>query len=134
MAPRVAIVGRQNVGKSTLINRLHGRREMIADEMPGVTRDRLELETIWRGATFTLIDTGGYVRGADGIEALVSDQAERAAADADVILLNTCSVRGIGGRRARRADISWQEIRLEDNTAVTCASGSWDFAMSIGTD
>ncbi len=87
MPARVAIVGRQNVGKSTLINRLHGRRETIADEMPGVTRDRLELDTSWRGREFTLVDTGGYVRDAAGIEALVSDQATRAASDADVIVL-----------------------------------------------
>ncbi len=87
MAPRVAIVGRQNVGKSTLINRLHGRRETIADEAPGVTRDRVDLDTSWRGRDFTLIDTGGYVRDAAGIEALVSEQAARAATDADVIVL-----------------------------------------------
>ncbi|MEX0992005.1 MAG: ribosome biogenesis GTPase Der [Actinomycetota bacterium] len=87
MPPRVAIVGRQNVGKSTLINRLHGRRETIADEIPGVTRDRLELGTSWRGREFTLVDTGGYVRDAAGIEALVSGQAARAATDADVVIL-----------------------------------------------
>lgn len=85
--PRVAIVGRQNVGKSTLINRLHGKRETIADELAGVTRDRIEIETEWRDRPFILIDTGGYVRGAEGIEALVSEQAARAAAEADVILL-----------------------------------------------
>jgi len=86
-APAVAVVGRQNVGKSTLVNRLFGRREAIAHEMPGVTRDRVELETTWRGRTFRLVDTGGYFHGAKGIEALVSRQAERAAEAADVVLL-----------------------------------------------
>ena len=86
-APAVAVVGRQNVGKSTLVNRLFGRREAIAHEMPGVTRDRLELEATWRGRTFRLVDTGGYLHGAKGIEALVTRQAERAAEAADVILL-----------------------------------------------
>jgi GTP-binding protein len=85
--PAVALVGRQNVGKSTLANRLFGAREAIAHEMPGVTRDRVELETTWRGRTFRLIDTGGYLHGARGIEALVSAQAERAAQAADVILI-----------------------------------------------
>lgn len=85
--PRVAVVGRQNVGKSTLVNRLFGRREAIAHEMPGVTRDRLELEATWRGRTFRLVDTGGYAHGAGGIEALVSAQAERAASEADLVIL-----------------------------------------------
>jgi len=85
--PLVAVVGRQNVGKSTLVNRLFGRREVIAHEMPGVTRDRVELEAAWRGRAFRLVDTGGYLQGARGIEALVSAQAERAAETADVVLL-----------------------------------------------
>lgn len=85
--PAVAVVGRQNVGKSTLVNRLFGRREAIAHEMPGVTRDRVELEATWRGRTFRLVDTGGFAQGARGIEALVSEQAERAAGSADVVLL-----------------------------------------------
>jgi len=85
--PAVAVVGRQNVGKSTLVNRLFGRREAIAHEMPGVTRDRIELEATWRGRTFRLVDTGGYLHGARGIEALVSGQAERAAESADLVLL-----------------------------------------------
>ena len=85
--PAVAVVGRQNVGKSTLVNRLFGRREAIAHEMPGVTRDRVELEASWRGRAFRLVDTGGFAQGARGIEALVSEQAERAARAADVVLL-----------------------------------------------
>ena len=85
-APAVAVVGRQNVGKSTLVNRLFGRREAIAHPMPGVTRDRVELETTWRGRAFRLVDTGGYTRRATGIDALVSGQADRAAQLADVIV------------------------------------------------
>jgi GTP-binding protein len=85
--PAVAVVGRQNVGKSTLVNRMFGSREAIAHEMPGVTRDRVELEATWGGRTLKLIDTGGFAHDAKGIEALVSDQAERAARDADVVLL-----------------------------------------------
>lgn len=85
--PRVALVGRQNVGKSTLVNRILGRREAIADREPGVTRDRVEVEIAWRGRSFLLVDTGGYVLKAGGIEALVTAQAERAADLADLVLL-----------------------------------------------
>ncbi|MGZ5351505.1 MAG: ribosome biogenesis GTPase Der [Actinomycetota bacterium] len=85
--PAIAVVGRQNVGKSTLVNRLFGGREAIAHESPGVTRDRVELEATWRGRGFRLVDTGGVVRDARGIDAKVSRQAGRAAEQADVILL-----------------------------------------------
>jgi GTP-binding protein len=91
----VAIVGRQNVGKSTLLNRLLGAREAISDEEPGVTRDRLEIPVRWRGRTFLAVDTGGYVRRARGIEALVARQAERAAEAADVVLLVVDAETGI---------------------------------------
>lgn len=86
-AATVAIVGRQNVGKSTLVNRLVGGREAIAHEQPGVTRDRVALETTWRGRTLRLVDTGGYVPRARGIEAEVSRQSDVAAAEADLVLL-----------------------------------------------
>jgi GTP-binding protein len=85
--PRVAVVGRQNVGKSTLVNRLFGRQETIAHETPGVTRDRVEVEAAWRGHRFALVDTGGFTRGARGIESLVAGQADRAVEQADLILL-----------------------------------------------
>ncbi|GIU99730.1 MAG: GTPase Der [Actinomycetota bacterium] len=85
--PRVVLLGRQNVGKSTLANRLVGRREAIADETPGVTRDRVELEATWRGRAFRVVDTGGYRPAARGLDALVTAQAERAAEEADVLLL-----------------------------------------------
>jgi GTPase len=85
--PVVALVGRQNVGKSTLANRLFGGPVAIADETPGVTRDRVELETSWNGRRLKLVDTGGYLRKASGIEALVTAQARRAAEQADLVLL-----------------------------------------------
>jgi GTPase len=109
--PRVAVIGRQNVGKSTLVNRLFGRRETIADEMPGVTRDRVEVQTTWRDRTFALVDTGGYTRVARGIESLVASQADRAAADADLILLIVDVQAGVTeedamlARRLRRATV-----------------------------
>ena len=93
--PRVAMVGRQNVGKSTLVNRLLGRREAIAHERPGVTRDRVEVTVTWRGRSFALVDTGGYFRRAGGIEELVSAQAERAAREADLVLFVVDTQTGI---------------------------------------
>ena len=85
--PQVAVVGRQNVGKSTLVNRLYGRRAAIAHDQPGVTRDRLELDATWRGRSFRLVDTAGYLHRAGGVEALAAAQAEHAVANADLIVL-----------------------------------------------
>ncbi|MCA1691026.1 MAG: ribosome biogenesis GTPase Der [Actinobacteria bacterium] len=84
--PVVAVVGRPNVGKSTLVNRIVGRRETIVEEQPGVTRDRKEVEADWRGRSFLLVDTGGWLASTDALDAQVSRQAERAVAQADVVI------------------------------------------------
>ena len=109
--PRIAVIGRQNVGKSTLVNRLFGGREAIAHGEPGVTRDRLELETTWRGRRFALVDTAGFLHGASGIEALARDQADRAVVLADLIMLVVDAQAGITeedgalARRLRRSSV-----------------------------
>jgi len=83
----VALVGRPNVGKSTLFNRLAQRRVAITEATPGVTRDRLYAPVEWTGRTFTLVDTGGLLTQAEGeIEAAVQRQAEAAIAEADLVL------------------------------------------------
>ncbi len=84
--PIIAIVGRPNVGKSTLFNRLLGGRRAIVDDMPGVTRDRLYGEGEWRGRRFVLVDTGGFEPEGTGILAQVRAQAQQAIAEADAIL------------------------------------------------
>jgi len=85
--PVVAIAGRPNVGKSTLVNRIVGRRVAVVEEKPGVTRDRLELEAEWNGRPFVVVDTGGWLGTGDSLDAKVAAQAERAMAEADVVLL-----------------------------------------------
>ncbi len=84
----VAVVGRPNVGKSTLFNRILGRRKAIVDDKPGVTRDRNFAEAFWNGRDFMLVDTGGIVDVPDGpMDRLVREQAMSAIHEADVILL-----------------------------------------------
>ncbi|HTT91023.1 MAG TPA: ribosome biogenesis GTPase Der [Acidimicrobiales bacterium] len=84
--PVVAVVGRPNVGKSTLVNRILGRRETIVEQRPGVTRDRKVLEAEWTGREFTLVDTGGWQAGGMPLDKLVSAQAQRAVNEADAVL------------------------------------------------
>jgi len=84
--PVVAIVGRPNVGKSTLFNRIMGEQAAIVENRPGVTRDRKELEAEWLGVPFRVIDTGGWMPGGSDLEAKVSRQVETAVNGADVVL------------------------------------------------
>ena len=92
----VAIVGRPNVGKSALFNRLIGERKAIVDDMEGVTRDRIYGRSDWNGKEFTVIDTGGYVEGSDDVfEKEIRDQVQLALDEADVILFVTDSQSGI---------------------------------------
>ncbi|MET8159485.1 ribosome biogenesis GTPase Der [Sphaerisporangium sp. NPDC005289] len=84
--PVVAVVGRPNVGKSTLVNRIIGRREAVVEDVPGVTRDRVTYEGTWRGRRFTLVDTGGWDPDATGMALRIAEQAQIAVELADVIL------------------------------------------------
>ncbi len=85
--PLVAIVGRPNVGKSTLVNRIIGRREAIVEPRPGVTRDRKEVQAEWQGTEFRLVDTGGWVAAGDDLDDKVSQQSELAIDEADLVIL-----------------------------------------------
>ncbi|MCO1660786.1 ribosome biogenesis GTPase Der [Pseudonocardia humida] len=85
--PVLAVVGRPNVGKSTLVNRLLGRREAVVEDIPGVTRDRIAYDGLWNGRRFTLVDTGGWEPDASGLQAAVAAQAERAMQTADAVML-----------------------------------------------
>ena len=85
--PVVVIAGRPNVGKSSLLNRVVGRRIAVVEEHPGVTRDRKNVDAEWNGVPFELIDTGGWMVGGDALDEKVSAQAEAALASADLILV-----------------------------------------------
>ncbi|TDC65668.1 ribosome biogenesis GTPase Der [Actinomadura sp. GC306] len=85
-APVVAVVGRPNVGKSTLVNRILGRREAVVEDVPGVTRDRVAYDATWSGRRFTVVDTGGWLPDSTGLAAAIAEQARLAVELADVVL------------------------------------------------
>ena len=103
--PVVSIVGRPNVGKSTLFNRILGRREAIVEERPGVTRDRKALEAEWLGRHFELVDTGGWMPSGNELDHKVSAQSEKAIEDSDLILLVVDGTTGITEEDVRVASI-----------------------------
>lgn len=84
--PVLAVVGRPNVGKSTLVNRIIGRREAVVEDKPGVTRDRVTYEASWNGRRFKVVDTGGWEIDVLGIDAMVAAQAELGIEQADAVL------------------------------------------------
>ena len=93
--PTVVIVGRPNVGKSTLFNRIIGEQNAIVEDRPGVTRDRKELEAEWLGVHFLLVDTGGWQPGGSELDAKVSRQVEAAVRNADLVLFVVDAAVGI---------------------------------------
>lgn len=95
MLPRVAIVGRPNVGKSSLVNRILGRRAAITQELPGVTRDQVSYPAEWSGRAFMLLDTGGWEARVQGLAAQVAAQAERGMREADLVVLVVDAIVGV---------------------------------------
>ena len=85
--PVLAVVGRPNVGKSTLVNRILGRREAVVQDLPGVTRDRVSYDALWSGRRFMVQDTGGWEPDAKGLQQLVAEQASVAMQTADAVIL-----------------------------------------------
>ncbi len=131
--PVVAVVGRPNVGKSTLVNRIVGRREAIVEEHPGVTRDRKEIEADWAGRDFLLVDTGGWLAGGDTLDAQVSRQAEKAIATADVILFVLDVTVGLTDEDDRVAEVlrrSGRPVIVVANKvdSATREADAWTFA------
>ena len=93
--PVLAVVGRPNVGKSTLVNRIIGRREAVVEDVPGVTRDRVSYDANWAGRAFTVVDTGGWDPDARGMAASIRAQAEVAVTLADAVLFVVDAAVGI---------------------------------------
>ncbi|KUK12691.1 MAG: GTPase Der [Moorella sp. 60_41] len=121
--PVVAIVGRPNVGKSTLFNRLVGGRVAIVENVPGVTRDRLYRDTDWRGREFTVVDTGGITDVPEGLEAEVRRHAEQAMAEAAVILFLVDARQGLTSDDLVIADI----LRRAERPVILVANKVEDF-------
>ncbi|GAB2978614.1 ribosome biogenesis GTPase Der [Nocardioides montaniterrae] len=93
--PVLAVVGRPNVGKSTLVNRILGRREAVVQDIPGVTRDRVSYDADWNGKAFTLVDTGGWDPDARGLAERIKEQAEIAVSLADAVMFVVDATIGI---------------------------------------
>jgi GTP-binding protein len=130
--PTVAVVGRPNVGKSTLVNRIIGRREAIVEEKSGVTRDRKIVEGEWAGRHFRVVDTGGWLRSDDSLARQVSRQAERAMEEADLIVLVVDATVGPTEEDAAVASVlqrSAKPVLLAVNKVddANRESDAWDF-------
>ena len=119
--PVLAVVGRPNVGKSTLVNRIIGRREAVVEDVPGVTRDRVTYDAVWRGRRFTVVDTGGWDPDAVGLQVAVSAQAEVAVAAADAVLFVVDNVVG-----ATDADEAVIKVLRRANKPVVLAANKVD--------
>ena len=121
--PIVAVVGRPNVGKSTLFNRLTGRRIAIVEDTPGITRDRLYADGEWNGREYTLIDTGGISMDAeDPMQAQIRIQAEVAMEEADVILIVCDATQGVTPNDIELAD----QLRRAQGTPMFLAINKAD--------
>tara|TARA_B100000131_G_scaffold53800_1_gene48681 strand:+ start:21206 stop:22516 length:1311 start_codon:yes stop_codon:yes gene_type:complete len=118
MLPTVAIVGRPNVGKSTLLNRILGRREAIVEERPGVTRDRKEVVASWSGKEFKLIDTGGWMAAGNALDEKVSTQSEKAIGEADAVLFVVDVTVGVTDDDAQIASL----LRSKQDTVLVVAN------------
>jgi GTP-binding protein len=134
--PQVVIVGRPNVGKSSLVNRLAGKRVTVVEQHRGVTRDRKAVEVEWGGLTFDVVDTGGWLEAGDTLEEKVSQQAEAALASADLVLLVVDVTTGMvdeDTHAARWALRSGRPVALVVNKVDDAMheATSWEF-LSLG--
>jgi len=134
--PQVVIVGRPNVGKSSLVNRLAGKRIAVVEELRGVTRDRKAVDVEWRGLEFEVVDTGGWLEAGNELETKISKQAEEALATADLVLLVVDVTTGLvdeDTHAARWALRSGRPVALIVNKVddELHEAAAWEF-MSLG--
>ncbi|MCW2866111.1 MAG: small GTP-binding protein, partial [Marmoricola sp.] len=135
--PILAVVGRPNVGKSTLVNRIIGRREAVVEDVHGVTRDRVSYDAVWNGRSFSVVDTGGWDPDARGLAASIAAQAEIAVAIADAVLFVVDAGVGITDadeavvRILRKAGkpVVLAANKVDDMRAEAQAYGLWNLGL-----
>ena len=135
--PVLAVVGRPNVGKSQLVNRIIGRREAVVQDKPGVTRDRVSYDATWNGRDFVIVDTGGWVSDAQGMAAQIAEQAELAIGAADAVLFVVDATVGITDedeavvRVLRRAQkpVVLAANKVDDQRLEAEAASMWNLGL-----
>jgi GTP-binding protein len=135
--PILAVVGRPNVGKSTLVNRILGRREAVVEDVPGVTRDRVSYDADWAGRAFTLVDTGGWDPDARGLAQRIAAQAEVAVSLADAVMFVVDATIGITDHdeevvkvlRRSGKPIVLAANKVDDMRAEAEAAGLWNLGL-----
>ncbi len=135
--PILAVVGRPNVGKSTLVNRIIGRREAVVEDVPGVTRDRVSYDANWNGRSFTVVDTGGWDPDARGLAERIAAQAEIAIGLADAVLFVVDATVGITDTDAAVVKILRQSKKpvilaankVDDQRTEAEAFGLWNLGL-----
>ncbi|HEY0126184.1 MAG TPA: ribosome biogenesis GTPase Der [Blastococcus sp.] len=135
--PVLAVVGRPNVGKSTLVNRIIGRREAVVEDVPGVTRDRVSYDAHWNGRAFTVVDTGGWDPDAKGLAERIAGQAEVAVTLADAVLFVVDAGVGITDAdetvvkilRRSGKPVVLAANKVDDQRAEAEAHGLWNLGL-----
>lgn len=133
----LAVIGRPNVGKSTLVNRIIGRREAVVEDVPGVTRDRVPYEANWNGRYFTVVDTGGWDPDARGLAERIAAQAEIAIQAADAVLFVVDANVGITDAdeavvrilRAAEKPVVLAANKVDDQRGEIEAAGLWNLGL-----
>ncbi len=135
--PVLAVVGRPNVGKSTLVNRILGRREAVVEDVPGVTRDRVSYDAVWAGRAFTVVDTGGWDPDARGVAERIKAQAEIAVGLADTVMFVVDATVGITDAdeavvrvlRASKKPVILAANKVDDQRTEAEAYGLWNLGL-----
>jgi len=135
--PVLAVVGRPNVGKSTLVNRILGRRAAVVEDIPGVTRDRVSYDAQWNGRAFTVVDTGGWNPDATGLAERIAAQAEVAVGAADAVMFVVDATVGITDHdeqvvkvlRASRKPVVLAANKVDDRRTEAEATALWNLGL-----